>query len=438
MKNLLTLLLAITIIQYLSAQQVPDAFGLYPSQYDSFRDEDYLIDSTKCFSVNMETGETFLTTSGRNVFNDHGQLTDVFYTEYNLSTGEETKKHFLTIYNEDYYAEDFYAEEWDDNTGTWIRTYHIDYTPTDNGSTRTVYSIFDVETNQWNYLKRQTVGSFHSIGEPDDYWQELWIDGSWVYEWKISLTFNAYDKRAATLVQNWDAETSNWVFTNQNFYTYEETLPHNLYQQVIKSWVGEEWKNTFKFTFRNYSPFDEWESKLVEKWNLETGNGFWEVQARTFRTFNAQQHIEMEVEQSWNGVEFVDNDYRRTFEYDENGNLSRDNSQKNVDGEWVTQAYCVYFRSLHPVDILAERNDMSWKMSNPYRDDSPINIKTPTADEKISLRIVTLNGETLSRKTVYSGRNFSLHTNTLPVGIYLLLATGNNGQYATKKMVIKH
>lgn len=436
MKNLLISLFSFLFLQTIFAQPIPDSFGFLPTTNNEFRDESFLIDSTKCYSINLENAEEIITSQGVNIYNGRGQLIETSYSSFNPQTGEEAKSRAFYVRDENYLVDDFYVERWDENTSTWVKIYLIDYTPTPLGSTRTVYYILDEETNELVLQKRQTVTSFYSIGEPNEYWQELWINDSWVYEWKLSQNYNEYGNVAASIKQSWDVNTSSWVFSNQNFFTYEEGNPNNMFRYLVKSWDGNDWQNTVQITYRNYSSNGDWENQLTETWDNSTGEGFWKIQGRVLRTFNDVDLIETEIAQGWDGTDFFDGNRRQFYLYNSDGNRIRHNNQLNVNGEWVTQAYCLYFWTLH---VLGTENfipDFSVKMENPYRAGSPILLQSLDGNEQFAVNLVSLSGETVMQRNVTPGRIFHLNTTPLAVGIYVMRVTDSKGRFGAKKMVI--
>lgn len=436
MKKTLILLFSVFFLQNISAQIIPDSFGFLSAKKNEFRDESFLIDSTKCYSVNLETGEEIINSEGVNIYNGRGQLIENRYVSFDFETGEETKGRAFYVRDENYLVDDYYVETWDANTDTWIRVYLIDYTPTPLGSTRTVYYILDEATNELVLQKRQTVGSFHSVGEPNEYWQELWIDGSWVYEWKLSRNYNEHGKLAASIKQTWDVATSSWVFSNQNFYTYEEENPNNIFQYLVKSWIGEEWQNTRRITYRNYSSQGDWESQLNEIWDTSTGDGFWKTQGRVLRTFSDMDLIATEIAQGWDGTEFFDGNRKQVYTYNSDGKRIRHNNQLNVNGEWMTQSFCLFFWTLHVLGIEDDSSDFSFEMENPYRSFSPILLKSANSNEQLFLSMINQRGEIVLNKKIMSGKEFYLDTAPFAAGMYLVHVTDKNGKFANKKVII--
>jgi hypothetical protein len=145
----------------------------------------------------------------------------------------------------------------------------------------------------------------------------------WENGYKTSYIYDMQKNVSTELSQEWDANTSSWVNTNQVLYTYNA----NNYRTTTTNqiWQSGAWVNNNRYIY-NFDANNRASLDVYQSWN--TGTNVWDSIVRNLYTYNAKNLADSALTQYWNGTTKVWISYILiTKTYDGNNNLISNLSQ---------------------------------------------------------------------------------------------------------------
>ncbi|MEP6646002.1 MAG: T9SS type A sorting domain-containing protein [Saprospiraceae bacterium] len=177
---------------------------------------------------------------------------------------------------------------------------------------------------------------------------QLWNLSEWENETQVNNSFDQNNNLISQSTQDWDQNM--WLNHEKYEYTYDDQ--NHILSKIVSIGVGQDWQYSYQQIF-NYDDQGNVEHKLTQYWNLG-----WEDNWRAAFTYNGANQVLQETGQAWSFGDWR-NDYRDSYEYDENERVTTFTQQHSGGGSfWENHHRTLYSYggSDHPVLVLDQYN----------------------------------------------------------------------------------
>ncbi|MBR9920337.1 MAG: T9SS type A sorting domain-containing protein [Bacteroidetes bacterium] len=382
-----------------------------------------------------------------------------------LDTGEwqNFRRRHLTY--EDGYLVNLLIEQWNPANETWNdrveRSYTYQNDEVVNKLVRKPSTLGMPLENyeQWNYYP-------NAFGDLQGVIYQTWQNGAWENVSQQTWSYNANMQMTEQLLEVWDG--NDWVNFRRRYYVYDfDTGVIDQSTEYKWSVANQEWDYKFwifYLTDGGYVPIGT--RTLV--WN--DVDEVWENQIREEFDFDPGYQLNHRVLQSWDGNVWV-NQYRVGYEYDGETLSSISDKWDNNDQSWDLHArFQMSFGSDQQLveekgwqfwsqnqqewlnDTSTYRRSYYWSeegvateeiqldieclVPNPYSPGMEISCTSKTLSGKVQVVLLNSMGQQVYRSEEYLNSSFSLQSNSLNTGMYILHLQKEDQLLLSKKIVI--
>lgn len=201
------------------------------------------------------------------------------------------------------------------NGSEWINDYR--YTYQYDSSWYYMGYLYEVgDSLNWANIMR-TIYYRNNINHyADSVLGQYWATNTWEDTWKVYGIPNYKGRDSIIIGYDWTGTT--WKNNYRSFYFYDDATPS--YNYIYQLWNGVDWVNYYRYS-NSYDTNYYFLGSTLEVWNDTTAN--WMFGYRYVYTYNDQhQRIEYLYQQGSGAM--WENDWRHLYEYDANGNNTRE------------------------------------------------------------------------------------------------------------------
>lgn len=397
---------------------------------------------------NWNTGTSFFEgyDSTTYEYDGSGKITLSHGFVYNSVTGWKETSQIVYTYSGSLLAN---KTTYNVSSGTQVNTYKVDYTYNGNNLLITDARWLWV-SNAWLGVNRYT-SAYDAQQRLITYTTESWVSGNWKnlrreqyatftgntptlvtkQNWVSNLWVNAYQynhilysssiKDSAVHQYNWSTVSSNWYAFGYTIFTYN--VNGDMASQEFFEWVDiiggtlpwAQWRYDYSYTSNVLT--------YVYK-QLAVNNGSLDPNQRTTFTLDANNHWLTAVQEHYNLITSVWENYQKEFfTYDNDGDLRHHILQNWTSGNWINynEDYYWYSTTLSGVEEIAETKSLK-VFPNPFTQRATVEFNLNESG-KAKIEVFDLDGRLVQQVEAFMNdgvNQWQLNFNELNSGLYFI------------------
>lgn len=318
--------------------------------------------------------------------------------------------------------------DWNTTTAAWDSSSEYFYTYDANGKVLNYDWKFGYglgKLKSYSYSINNYSGGLQ-LDRVTQYWSEAM--GMYKNMYRSLYHYNVLQQIDTSFEQTWDSASTSWKVNARIVYNYDAIGNNTLYLYQVYNTGSSSFVNSYKYDYV-YTPFKEIDSSYYKVWNA--GSSSWPDYQVAKYFYNANHlcsgyETQRLISGTWTNLNKAD------YTYTANGQIYQQTFGNWTSGSWLSSYRYTYWYGCTQTLGIDNETAAEWLVyPNPVMD--KLQVELPEVQGYSAISVISPEGKMMLQQEVKGGKN-SIHTESLPAGIYLL-QWQNNGQSFTKRFV---